>query len=230
LTGFDGPIFRLATGWNTELRDLPCGARKPWNIDRQFYILMPIVGLVNPDSAMSLLGGRCRARPIAMPDWPSSPAHFLPLLIGVLARCECGFYPADRRVSIGYDIDIEPAWAMSMKFILGIVATFMCAAVLVPSIADARGSGGGGHSSGHSSIRSYTDSEYSDGNSLSGAPAAVQTPDLSSVVTTQGDERGTDSGVRDDAVILTNLGAETEVESKGAESSIDVGGSDEQAE
>jgi hypothetical protein len=147
-----------------------------------------------------------------------------------LCDANAGFTPRIDEYQSVTILTLTSVDSISMKIILGMIAAFTCAALLVPSIADARGSGGGGHSSGHSSIRSYTDSENSDGNTLSGGPTAAQAPDLSPVATTQSGERGPGSGVRDDAVILTNLGSETEVESKGAESSVDVGGSDEQAE
>ena len=113
-----------------------------------------------------------------------------------------------------------------MKSTSGIVGAFICAALLAPSIADARGSGGGGHSSGHSSTRSYSDSDNSGGDALPGGPSDAQAP----VVATQRGERKTDNGARDDAVILTNLGPETDVESKGAESNADVGDADKRAE
>jgi hypothetical protein len=169
-------------------------------------------------------------------------AHFVLLLIGVHARCEWGFFPADRRQSIGYVTDFQPVWTISMKSILGIFGALLCAALLAPSIADARGSGGGGHFSGHSSTRSFSDSDNSGSNALPGVSGDAQAPKLLPgvsgdaqapkrlpVVATQIGELETDNGIRDDQAILTNLGVEADVESKGAESIVDVGDADERA-
>jgi hypothetical protein len=109
-----------------------------------------------------------------------------------------------------------------MKSISGIVGALICAALLTPSIADARGSGGGGHSSGHSSMRSSADSDNSGGDALPRGPGNAQAPEDLPVSATQRGERETDDGVRDDSVILTNLGSETKVESKGVPSDVDV--------
>lgn len=122
-----------------------------------------------------------------------------------------------------------------MKSILGIVGALVCAALLTPSIADARASGGGGHFSGHSSTHSYSDSDNSSGNALPGVPAPgvpgdAQVPELLPVVAARVGELETDSGVRDDHAILTNLAVEADVESKGTESVVDVGDADKQAE
>lgn len=117
-----------------------------------------------------------------------------------------------------------------MKSIPGIVGALMCAALLVPSIADARSSGGGGHSASHSSIRTHTDSDNSGSNALPSGPGDAQAPEVLPFSVMQGGERETDNGVRDDSVILTNLAPEADVHSKGAQSDANVGEVDKRTE